>query len=891
MARIFNPNQKMTGSAGAALIVAILLVFNTLLNVSTLPYLDVHPQKIHTLSRVTLDTLQKIDPLEPPIRIDFYYTPDVVGLPREVQEAGKEVLRLLSLYQNAAGSRVEVQYFQPDPLSEDDDDLAVVREAHNKGIRRFENYWNQKTLIVYCGLVFSRGKKSAVFDQISAELLPQLEFKMTSAIAECIQSEQKILGLISGLDFQSKQLGQDEDGKPKIIPEWQILTRLKKEFQVRFLTHPAQEISGCDVLMVIQPRGLKMEDYQAIEQHVLQGKGALFCESPFSFQELILMSRDQQVLNHQLSELLQQEAQNAAEKAEQEFEEALKMFPEAKAAWKNLQSVQERMQKAETEMEQQQAEMMAQEAMRGFQMQVFTKQEVMESFNQFREKMEQANMMARGMARPPYGSKAFTMMETIEKKAGEALPPGREINQRLFQTWGVQLLPQKLLFIPVSKGEEANITQFNFPIGNATDHDRYFAKNRLETQHLESIYVSFCGVFERFGEYSNPVYHSLIRVDKQFSFFVPGEKTKKLDWFAVESFEKFLSFNPKKGGRQGDRFEEWQKALETRGDQLSGWFDVAVALEGEFTGALPQVHLMSLKVEPSGKFSALFGELDQKTISDILRQEFEAKKITLGKDLVIEVTEAGKKWLLLDKEHQRHYLLTKQTQLIKTEKETEEETQLSIHLKSSLPRTQAGATSRVVLIASVDMLELNPATEEQRERQQNNHNFILGVLKNLSLDPEIATLSHIGSKSRRFDVLDELVQVAEKEAKTNRKLLEEDREKKRTQAKEKYAEAMKQFPSKRQTLSFGGLFTIDAGEYIPDEQRVAMEMAEQELEDALESLKREEKKTIEMIEYKVSNATKLKKSDVRFWGTLTSPLLILLMGLLAFYWIQNSRRS
>ena len=576
--------------------------------------------------------------------------------------------------------------------------------------------------------------------------------------------------------------------------------------------------------------------------------------------------------------------------AEQEFGEALNAFPEAKAAWKNLQSVQERLQKMQRDAEMEQAEMMTQEATRAFQMQVFTKQEVMQEFQKFREKMEQANNLARGMARPAYGSKAATMIESIEKKVAETLPPGREINQRLFQTWGLQLSSRKLLFMPVSKGEDSNITQFNFAIGTPIDHDRYFAKNRLETQHLESIYVSFCGVLERFGEYSNPRYHSLIRVDKQFSFFVPGEKTK-IDWFALESFEKFLTSNSKKGGQQGDRYEEWQKAMNTRGDQLSGWFDVAVALEGNFPAALSQVHLFTSKIEASSPLVSALTDLDQTKISDALRQEFETKKIILGKELVLDVSEKGKKWLLLDQEKHQQYLLVKQTQLVKKEKETEEETQLGVYLKSTLAGTQEGSTSRIVVISSVDLLELNPSTEEQRERQQNNHNFILDVLKNLSLTPEIANLTHIGSETHRFDVLDELVRTAEKEAKTSRKVLEDDRERKRTEAKGKYAEAMKKFPSKRQTVNFGGLFSVDAGEYIPDEQRMAMEIAEQELEEALEALKREEKKTIEMIEYKVSNAAKLKKSHVRFWGTLTAPLLILFMGALAFYWIQISRRN
>lgn len=893
MARIFNPNQKITGSVGAVLIIAILLVLNTILQVSSVPYVDVSPNKIHTLSPITLETIQQIDPLEPPVTIDFYYTPDVIGLPREVKEAGKEIQRLLALYKETAGSRLEIRHFYPNPLSEDEDDLAVVREAQNKGVRRFERYWTQNTSIIYCGLVFSRGKKNYLFDNIDAELLPQLEFKITSAIYACIQTDLKKLGIISGLDFQAKQAGKDEDGNPQLLPEWQILTRLKKEFDVHFLTQPAKEIPSCDVLLVVQPRGLSEEDYQSIDHHVLQGKGALFCEAPFSFQELILLSRDQQIMNLKVQELLQEEAQKTASTAEQEFEEEMQRIPEAYAAWKHLKNIQESVAKSTNDTELEQGERLVQEALRAFQMQIFTKEEVMKSFQKFQEKMKQANTIARGMAQPEYGGEAAKAIEAMENKAKENLPVGRLINTKLLQPWGIQLLKNKLLFIPVPEGEDATLAQFSFTVGGPNGNPKSFAQNRLETQNMEALHLSFSGVLDRFGDYSNPVYHSLVRVDKQFSFFVPGEKSKIQDWFALESFEKFLSFNPT-GQRRGSRFEEWQKAIQTKGDQLSGWFDVAVALEGEFPAAMPSFHLFTLdpQLEKEVDWDSIWSHLKQGKFPESLRPLLEKKQVLLSQELqLIPHEKKGDHWTLLDPSHQKEYLLVKHTETVKKDQETKEENKLAFNLKSPLSKTKAGAKSRIVVIASTDMLELNTVTEEQREKQRENHHFILETLKNLALSPEIASLSNVGNETNRFDLLDELVREAENEAKISRKALEEDREKKRAQAKAQYEEVLRKFPSKRQTLNFGGAFAIDVGEYVPDEQRVAMEQAEQQLEKSLEDLKKEERKKIETIEYYVANATRQQKNTVRLYGTFTPPFFILILGLLSFYWIQHARKN
>jgi hypothetical protein len=328
----------------------------------------------------------------------------VIGLPREVKSAGREILRLLHLYKKTAGGRLEINQFYPNPLSEDKEDREIVLEAHEKGIKRFERYWNQNTSVVYCGLVFSRGSKSFVFDNIDAQLIPQLEFKMTAAIEECLGDEKKVLGIISGLDFREKPYGKDEEGKAQSIPAWALLSKLEKQFKVLFLEKPRTEITSCDVLLVLQPRGLQDEDFKAIDQHVLQGKGAFFCETPFSFQELILLSQKQQVLNHQLGKYLQEEAQEKFDQATKAFTEATrKAGPQVETLWKQIQKAQKENNQA-----------LMQQVSREFQMQLYQNKELMEAFQSFQQQQQEAASLSRGMVQPRFDGEAAKLVKQME---------------------------------------------------------------------------------------------------------------------------------------------------------------------------------------------------------------------------------------------------------------------------------------------------------------------------------------------------------------------------------------------------------------------------------------------------------------------------------------------
>lgn len=581
MARLFNPNKKTYSWLGAMLIVANLIVFNALWNVAEPPYLDLTWDKTHTLSPVTLKTIADIDPLTP-VAVDFYYTPNAVGLPQEVKQAGEEVRRILKLYASAGKERLEIREHHPDPLSDGKEDIAVMRQAHQQGIKRFEKYWNQSASVVYCGIIASFADRSYIFDNIDAEMLSQLEYKITAGIAYC-SSPKKKLGIISGLDFRPKELKDDAGANP--IPEWEILTRLKEVFDVSFIDDPEGEVKDCDVLLLVSPRGLSDRDYQAIDEHVMQGKGAMFFESNFSFQEVVLLFQELRILESRLKDAMEDDQQRRKGKARQDFLQSLKSLDS------ELYSLFQKIISIETILEERDEEDMSDAQVKQL---VDQQRRLLEILNSAMMQNPQLYQTVQGsmqkfeeQARPPRvperGSKAAALHQELLQKQEESLPPGRMVNGDLFRKWGLNIVARKLVFIPSPDKDKADLSQFDLTVGGLNGNPKCFVQNRLETKNLEALYPSFTSAIQPWGE-KEDIYQPLVRVNEQFFFFAPDrfvpERGGKIDdWFAVDSAASFVG--------NGMRWQMWNQTIRYPGDQISGWADIAVALEGKFDSAFP----------------------------------------------------------------------------------------------------------------------------------------------------------------------------------------------------------------------------------------------------------------------------------------------------------------
>ena len=219
---------------------------------------DVTQERLHSLARATRDVIQRIDTARP-VYIQAYISPEV---PTEHVETRTTLLQLLRDITAMGGERIQLQVVDTEPFT------AQARDAEERfGIKarsiRMSDEGEAGGEEIFMGVAFTSGGEEVVLPFIENDAL--VEYEITRSI-----------GTVSGLkrvsfDFQS----MSSQG------EWQILTELRKQYDVSQVALDQPLTDKYDCLIVPLPSSLTQPQMDNLLAYLRQGNAGLLFDDPW----------------------------------------------------------------------------------------------------------------------------------------------------------------------------------------------------------------------------------------------------------------------------------------------------------------------------------------------------------------------------------------------------------------------------------------------------------------------------------------------------------------------------------------------------------------------------------------------------------------------------------
>ena len=229
--------------------------------------IDFTSTKTFTLSN---GTKRVIDEIEEPLIINFIYSRNLSKNIPIIQNYANQVQGLLNRYADLASGKIELNFIEPEPYSEDED------YVNRYGVQGFPI--DQEGSKVYFGLIASNTTDDietvAFFDPSKAATL---EKQLTDIVYKLNRSKKPMIGFLSWVDttppiMPNNQLGQGE---------YTILEELSYFYDFEFLDTDVKNFEGIDLLVVYHPSDVSEETEYAIEQFILSGGKSVIFVDPF----------------------------------------------------------------------------------------------------------------------------------------------------------------------------------------------------------------------------------------------------------------------------------------------------------------------------------------------------------------------------------------------------------------------------------------------------------------------------------------------------------------------------------------------------------------------------------------------------------------------------------
>jgi len=232
---------------------------------------DASTERLHTLSRESLDLIGKI-PADRPVLIEAYYSPEV---PREYVEAKTDLLGLLKEFQARSGGRIQLNLIPTEIFS------TAARDAEKRfGIeprRVFSaEQAKQSSTEIFLGVAFTSGLEEVVIPFFDRGL--PVEYELTRSIQVVSRSGRKKVGILT---TDAKVMGGFDQRSFGQTPEWSIVTELKKQYEVSSVSPDAPIAADLGVLLVAQPSSLTQPQIDNLTAYVKAGGPTLLLMDPF----------------------------------------------------------------------------------------------------------------------------------------------------------------------------------------------------------------------------------------------------------------------------------------------------------------------------------------------------------------------------------------------------------------------------------------------------------------------------------------------------------------------------------------------------------------------------------------------------------------------------------
>jgi len=232
--------------------------------------IDLTAERLYSLSETTDTLVEKIEK-DQPVTIQAYISPDV---PREYVPVRKRLMGLLRQYNQLGGSSIQVRIVDVEPFSE------ASEEARLFGIsgRQVQSERGGKTFVetIFLGAVIS-----SPFDEVVIpffDIGTPVEYELTRSIRTVSKEDRLTVGILT-TDAQVN--GGFDMASMHSMPEWRIITELKKQYEVETVA-PDAPIDGekFDVLIAVLPSSLTQPQMENFVTYVKAGNPVLIFDDP-----------------------------------------------------------------------------------------------------------------------------------------------------------------------------------------------------------------------------------------------------------------------------------------------------------------------------------------------------------------------------------------------------------------------------------------------------------------------------------------------------------------------------------------------------------------------------------------------------------------------------------
>ena len=228
---------------------------------------DFTSTKTFTLSS---GTKRVIDEIEEPIKINFVYSRDLSKNIPIIQNYANQVQGLLNRYSDLALGKIELNFIEPEPYSDDED------YVNRYGVQGFPI--DQEGSKVYFGLIASNTTDDIetvpFFDPSKAGTL---EKQLTDIVYKLNRSKKPMIGFLSWVDTTPPMMPNNQLGQG----EYTILEELSYFYDFEFLDTDVESFEGIDLLIVYHPSDISDKTEYAVEQFILNGGKSVIFVDPF----------------------------------------------------------------------------------------------------------------------------------------------------------------------------------------------------------------------------------------------------------------------------------------------------------------------------------------------------------------------------------------------------------------------------------------------------------------------------------------------------------------------------------------------------------------------------------------------------------------------------------
>ncbi len=228
---------------------------------------DFTSTKTFTLSS---GTKRVIDEIEEPLKITFVYSRDLSKNIPIIQNYANQVQGLLNRYSDLASGKIELNFIEPEPYSDDED------YVNRYGVQGFPI--DQEGSKVYFGLIASNTTDDIetvpFFDPSKAGTL---EKQLTDIVYKLNRSKKPMIGFLSWVDTTPPMMPNNQLGQG----EYTILEELSYFYDFEFLDTDVESFEGIDLLIVYHPSDISDKTEYAVEQFILNGGKSVIFVDPF----------------------------------------------------------------------------------------------------------------------------------------------------------------------------------------------------------------------------------------------------------------------------------------------------------------------------------------------------------------------------------------------------------------------------------------------------------------------------------------------------------------------------------------------------------------------------------------------------------------------------------